>query len=62
VRSIPIQILQVLHHWAAVAYMTTRGIFCHGWYEAFEHSAAPVEQTVCPVKQMIGISFHDKQQ
>mgnify|MGYP001187890647 FL=1 len=61
-RSTPIEFLQVLHHWVANAYLTVRGAFCNGWYEALEHSPAPIEPAVCPVKQRIGISVHEKKQ
>lgn len=61
-RSTLFQILQVLHHWVAVVYLTIRGSFCHGWYEALEHAPAPLEDIKCPVKQLIGISVHDKAQ
>jgi hypothetical protein len=27
-----------------------------------EHSPAPIEPAVCPVKQLIGISVHEKKQ
>lgn len=59
-RSTLIQFLQVLHHYAAAAYLTVRGACCHGWYEALEYAPVPLEDTVCPVKQLIGISVHEK--
>ena len=61
-RSLPIQLLQVLHQWVATAYLAVRGACCHGWFEAFEHSCAEPEEPVCPVKQLIGMSVHEKTQ
>jgi len=51
-RSTLIEFLQVLHQWVATAYLTVHGAFGNGWYEAFEHSPAPIEPAVCPVKQL----------
>ena len=59
-RSIWIQSLKVLHHYAAAAYLAVRGACCHGWYEAFEYAQTPLEDTVCPVKQLIGVSANEK--
>lgn len=61
-RSPSIQFSSLLHQWAATAYLAVRGMFCHGWYEAFEHSPAAIDVPVCPVKQLIGISVHEKTQ
>ncbi|BET25494.1 hypothetical protein EV673_3225 [Limnobacter thiooxidans] len=61
-QSLPIQLLQVLHQWAAIAYLAVRSACCHGWFEAFEHSCAEPEEPVCPVKQLIGMSVHEKTQ
>ena len=61
-RSTLIEFLQVLHQWVATAYLTVHGAFGNGWYEAFEHSPAPIEPAVYPVKQLIGISVHEKKQ
>ncbi|VWX35475.1 conserved hypothetical protein [Limnobacter sp. 130] len=61
-RSNPIDFLQLLHRWVATGYLTVHGAFSNGWYEAFEHAPAPLETAVCPVKQLIGISVHEKTQ
>jgi len=61
-RSIWMQVLKSSHHWAASAYLYVRGSLCYGWFEALEHSPAPNENAVCPVKQLIGISVHEKTQ
>jgi len=61
-RSTLFKFLQVLHHWVAFGYLTVHGAVCNGWYEAFEHSPAPNESPLCPVKQLIGISVHEKTQ
>lgn len=61
-RSITIEILRVLHHWAASAYLIICSAFAHGWFEALEHSAVEKENAVCPVKQLIGISVHEQTQ
>jgi hypothetical protein len=61
-RSTPFEFLQLLHHWAATGYLIVRGALCNGWYEALEHSPAPLEPAVCPVKQLIGMSVHEKTQ
>lgn len=60
-RSI-IEILQVLHHWIASAYLTVCSALAHGWFEALEHSPHEKEEAVCPVKQLIGISVHEQTQ
>lgn len=61
-RSLPIQLLQVLHQWVATAYLAVRGACCHGWYEALEHSYPEPEHPVCPVKQLLGISVNEETQ
>jgi hypothetical protein len=58
----PIRFLQLLHQWAATTYLTVRSTLSSGWYEAFEHSPAAVEVPMCPVKQLIGKSVHEKTQ
>jgi hypothetical protein len=58
----PILFFQQLHHWLATAYLTVRSTFSHGWYEAFEHAPAVAEAPVCPVKQLLGMSVHEKTQ
>ncbi|MCR2745432.1 hypothetical protein [Limnobacter parvus] len=61
-RSIMIEILRVLHRWAASAYLIVCSALAHGWFEALEHSSVEKEDAVCPVKQLIGISVHEQTQ
>jgi|JI7StandDraft_1071085.scaffolds.fasta_scaffold141301_3 hypothetical protein len=60
--SLSIRFLQVLHQWAATAYLAVRSACCHGWYEAFEHSWVEPEEPACPVKQLLGVSVREKTQ